>query len=386
MKRSRTLERIPVIVEACDVQESLFGLGPARVTKDELPTFAQLTKLRLGREPVLVAWGAGRDSTAMIIELIARGEPIDWVLFADTGAEKPQTYVFVFIFMQWLRERGVPCSIVRNVTRKFKHWPRYTTLEENCLTNATFPSLAFGGHRCSMKWKIEPQDQWTEQWSLAQEAWANGCRVVKLIGYDCSPQDSRRYAEREGHEDPKRRFRYRYPLREWGWTLEDCIACIERAGLPVPPKSSCFFCPAMKPWEIDALEKPLLRRIVLMEACADPYLTDIEGLWRTSTKGTRGGIRRPGSMTRYMREQGLLDAVEIEHLIALAPGVRIERKELVEPVPPQWNLLIAALGDEALHVEATPDLFPHVTPAGEGSADLSQGAARTPPQQLPLVA
>jgi hypothetical protein len=36
------------------------------------------------RQPVLVAWGAGVDSTSMIIELVARGEPIDHVLFADT--------------------------------------------------------------------------------------------------------------------------------------------------------------------------------------------------------------------------------------------------------------------------------------------------------------
>lgn len=146
MKRSRALERIPVVVEPCEVQDSLLDLAPACLTEEERPTLAQLTKLRLGREPVLVAWGAGRDSTAMIIELLARGEPIDWVLFADTGAEKPQSYVFVVIFMQWLREHGVPCSIVCNVTRNFKHWPRYTTLEENCLTNATFPSSASHAH------------------------------------------------------------------------------------------------------------------------------------------------------------------------------------------------------------------------------------------------
>jgi hypothetical protein len=40
------------------------------------PTLRQLRRLPLGREPVLVAWGGGRDSTAMIIEMIARGEPI----------------------------------------------------------------------------------------------------------------------------------------------------------------------------------------------------------------------------------------------------------------------------------------------------------------------
>ena len=40
------------------------------------------------RSPVIAAWGAGVDSTAMIVELAERGEQIDMVLFADPGAEK----------------------------------------------------------------------------------------------------------------------------------------------------------------------------------------------------------------------------------------------------------------------------------------------------------
>ena len=33
---------------------------------------------------------------------------------------------------------------------------------------------------------------------------------------------------------------------DWGWTREDCIAAIQQEGLPLPGKSSCFFCPSMK--------------------------------------------------------------------------------------------------------------------------------------------
>lgn len=40
------------------------------------------------RPPVIAAWGAGRNSTAMLIELIERGETIDVVLFADTRSER----------------------------------------------------------------------------------------------------------------------------------------------------------------------------------------------------------------------------------------------------------------------------------------------------------
>ena len=39
------------------------------------------------RPPVIAAWGAGVDSTAMIVELADRREPVDMVLFADPGAD-----------------------------------------------------------------------------------------------------------------------------------------------------------------------------------------------------------------------------------------------------------------------------------------------------------
>jgi hypothetical protein len=47
----------------------------------------------------------------------------------------------------------------------------------------------------------------------------------------------------------------RYPLREWGMTREDCGKVIVDAGLPLPPKSACFFCPSMKDAEIAELAR-----------------------------------------------------------------------------------------------------------------------------------
>ena len=39
--------------------------------------------------PVVLAYGIGVDSTALLVELEARGTPPDLVLSADPGAEKP---------------------------------------------------------------------------------------------------------------------------------------------------------------------------------------------------------------------------------------------------------------------------------------------------------
>ena len=82
-KKPRGLAAIPVRIEAMP-RQSLLDIAVQQALGDALPSAQQLRLLTLGREPVMVAWGGGRNSTALIIGLVARGEPIDVVLFADT--------------------------------------------------------------------------------------------------------------------------------------------------------------------------------------------------------------------------------------------------------------------------------------------------------------
>lgn len=141
--------------------------------------------------------------------------------------------------------------------------------------------------------------------------------MTKLVGYDCSPAGTRRYADREGYDDP--RFHCRYPLREWGWSRPDCVARIGREGLPVPVKSSCFFCAAMKPEEVRTLPPEYLRLIILIEARAKPRLRNVDGLWRKPVRGCRGAQARPGAMTQFIRDEALLPSEEIDAIARLAP-------------------------------------------------------------------
>lgn len=268
------------------------------------------------RPPIIAAWGAGANSTAMIIELCARGTPPDMVLKARMP-EKPDTEKIIPLFQRWMDDHRIPYQDVSYQPRRFKHWPPYSDLLENCLTNGTLPSIAFGRSSCSLKWKVAPQDAWTRNWEPARQAWNRGQKVIRLIGYDCSRRDSERYAEHEGQVSPL--FDYRYPLREWNWDREACDNRIAEAGLPPFPKSSCFFCTAMQPDEVRSLGRRELRLIVLMEARAAPRLKSCKGLWRSTTKGTRGREARPGSMTSFIRDEKLLDRQEIASIIRTAP-------------------------------------------------------------------
>lgn len=311
--------------------------------------------------PVAAAWGVGVDSTAMLIEMVEAGQPPDVVLTADTGGERAETYAFRPLFTQWLEDRGVPVHIVRNVVAKPLNWPPYHDLETNCLTNGTLPSIAFGRGGCSVKWKVAPQDAWVDTWPPAIAAWARGERVVKLIGYDAGVRDARRYAQQQGRDDPK--YEYRYPLRVLGWDRDACAARIAAAGLPVPPKSACWFCSTMRPDELSALPPPLLRRIVAMEARAVPRLTAIDGLWRRPVKGMRGATPRPGSMTQYIRDQALLPGDEINAIAAAMPP------ELVRPDPnggPAGDEATKAAWATAMDVLRGADMAAPGTPAPYG--------------------
>lgn len=264
--------------------------------------------------PLVVSYGMGVDSTAMLIGMAERGIRPDAILFADTGSEKPETYQYgAEVMPAWLESVGFPpITIVRYQPVRFKNWPPYQSLEENLLTNSTVPSIAFRRSKsCSIKWKISPQNKWTAAWEPAAAAWENGQKVRKVIGYDAGPADIRRHKLAQGEQDPA--YAYEYFLIEQGWDRERCIQVIAGNGLPVPPKSACYFCASTQPEELDAMPKHLLRRIVMIEARSHVKLKVIDGLWGHTNK------HRSGRMTDYIRSQRLLDPEEIDSIWNTTP-------------------------------------------------------------------
>ncbi|GFE77372.1 MULTISPECIES: hypothetical protein [Sphingomonadaceae] len=277
------------------------------------------------RAPTVLAYGVGVDSTALLVELVAQGKVPDLVLTADTGVEKPSTYEYLDVIRPWMAARGIRHEIVRYQPKRFKHWPPYYSLLEMCLTNATLPSKSLGGSSCSLKYKKAPQDAFLKTWKPAQEAWARGQRVIRLIGYDAGPRDTLRANHALSIDDPL--YECQYPLREWGWDRDACIRRIEDEGLPVPDKSACWLCISNRAQEIRELPAWCLRLIVLVEARAAPRLRTVEGLWRKTTKA------RPGRMTDFIRHEGLLPAEDIDRIITEAPLDLIRFQDVAASIP-----------------------------------------------------
>jgi 3'-phosphoadenosine 5'-phosphosulfate sulfotransferase (PAPS reductase)/FAD synthetase len=92
--------------------------------------------------PLVVAYGLGVDSTAMLIEFARRHIRPDLILFADTGGEKPETYAYLPVVQSYLAKVGFPPVVT------VRYQPKravYDTLEGQCLHTGTLPSLAYGG-------------------------------------------------------------------------------------------------------------------------------------------------------------------------------------------------------------------------------------------------
>ncbi len=206
----------------------------------------------------VVNYGAGTNSTAMLVGLNERGERPDVILFADTGGERPETYQHRDTVSDWCESVGFPRIITVRAPQTVA-----ATLEADCLKRKTLPAIAFGFKTCSQRWKREPCEKWKRNNGYGD--------ATSLIGIDADET-------RRAKDFPNTR----YPLIEWWWGRDDCIDAIARAGLPQPGKSSCFFCPSMKAQEILQLKREhpeLLARALAMEANAE--LTSVKGLGRS---------------------------------------------------------------------------------------------------------
>lgn len=223
---------------------------------------------------VVLCFGSGVDSTAMLVALRGAGLRPDVITFADTGGEKPETLAHAAAINDVLASWDWP--LIDTVRKVPLASTAYDDLYGNCLANETLPSLAFGMKSCSIKWKQIPQDQFLKGVKSGQNVraphplWersqATEQRIVKLIGYDCGRADLRRSGRLKQDDD----FDYIYPLQLIGWTRQDCVNAIteELGAAMVPVKSACFFCPASKKWELfwlAAHHADLLERALLLE-------------------------------------------------------------------------------------------------------------------------
>ena len=82
----------------------------------------------------IVSYGAGVNSTAMLVGMYEKGIHVDLILFADPGSEQPYSYEYLPIMDDWLARHGLPH--IQTVYCTGKDGNRLT-LEQECLRSGT---------------------------------------------------------------------------------------------------------------------------------------------------------------------------------------------------------------------------------------------------------
>lgn len=190
-----------------------------------------------------VSHGGGVQTTAMLV-LAAEGRiPHRRFLFANVGdnAENPLTLAYHrTISVPFAEAHGIELRELRWVTRKGETRDLYDDLirQESSITIPLRDSGGFMPRKCTAVYKIQV---------VAREVRRLGATVAEpgevAIGISVDE------IERAKPGVPKQQpwTCKTYPLLDLGLRQSDCRKIITNAGLPMPPKSACSFCPFMSP-------------------------------------------------------------------------------------------------------------------------------------------
>lgn len=186
----------------------------------------------------VMSFGGGVQSVAVLVLAIQGRVQYDHFLFANVGddSENPDTLAYL---EQIVKPYATAHSIDLIELARVKRNGERVTLYQHVLNgNRTIDipvrmaNGAPGNRNCTGQFKIKVIAKWLKQ---------HGATVAQpaITGLGISTDESQRARKESG-------IAYQtleYPLIELGLSRRDCMALITSAGLPVPPKSACWFCP-----------------------------------------------------------------------------------------------------------------------------------------------
>lgn len=201
-----------------------------------------------------LSFGAGVQTTALLV-LIGQGRLArpDAIVFADTGTEHEATYRYMEeVSGPYAREYGLDITVLGPDWRT-KHYA--ADLETYCREHRMLPGTWV--RWCTDRYKVKPIIRYLRRVLGATK----DKPVESWIGI--STNESHRAVLSRNPYEVKR-----YPLIEMGLSRDDCSRIIAEAGLPIAPKSGCWFCPFKKQsaWHQLKREEPaLFERAMFME-------------------------------------------------------------------------------------------------------------------------
>jgi hypothetical protein len=176
--------------------------------------------------PTVISYGGGIQSTALVVLAMRERWPIDEIVHVDLlDAESPATREYVALFREWLRrDHGRDITIIER------------DLYGDMLARPGFTPVPWRGkyerfmlsRQCTRQYKVAPLQRYLYD--------KYDGRIGLMLGISVDEYHRMR-------DSSAARIEHVYPLVDRRLTRWQCREIIERAGLAVPWKSSCWFCP-----------------------------------------------------------------------------------------------------------------------------------------------
>jgi hypothetical protein len=200
----------------------------------------------------IISYGGGVQSTALCV-LATQGKigKVDGALFANVGSdsEHPATITYVReVMIPWASEHGLVVHELHRVRRD--------GTPETLMQNLTRPESrsipipvrmengAPGTRQCTDVFKIKVVRRWLRDNGVTKKQPA-----TVLVGFSTDEMQRVNNRRLSPYEIPE------HPLLNLGLNREACKSVIRNAGLPIPGKSACYFCPFHRPTEWSRLRR-----------------------------------------------------------------------------------------------------------------------------------
>ena len=189
----------------------------------------------------IFSYGGGVQSTAVLV-LASQGKvQYNHFLFANVGedSEYPDTLeYFKDVALPFAKRHGLDLQEVLKYRNNKLDTLRTLVMENNrdIPIPAYLNSGAPGNRKCTYRFKIRVIDRWVKDHR-------NGFNNF-VVGLGISTDEIQRARSKDPDEVYKGLWKViEYPLIDLRISRNDCRKIISDASLPIPPKSSCYFCP-----------------------------------------------------------------------------------------------------------------------------------------------
>ncbi len=191
----------------------------------------------------VVSYGGGVQSTALLV--LAAQRRIDYRIFllANVGddSEHPATLDYVRnVAVPYAEAHGIDLHELQRTKRDGTVETLYGRLVKDGSRSLPIPIRMSNGapntRSCTLDFKIRVIGKWLKAHGATPDN-----RATVAIGFSTDELHRANRKQAQPWETPD------YPLLDLGLSRSHCQALIARAGLPVPPKSACWFCPFHRP-------------------------------------------------------------------------------------------------------------------------------------------